>query len=384
MDPLLSIENCIVKKTGKSWTVWFAPSQSFVLLEEPAYEVFRRMQEGQNDHAIVKSIKKIGGIPEKEAQDFIAEIRSNNSFLMDPENRPYNTPTVPEAIHRAAFKDFETKFYRIQNLLFRVSFSSPVMKMQLHPLLSHLAVEGVEVPDFSLELISWGEFLVFRENGTVVEYFRKEHMHYLKGAVLKKIAGLLYSINETDWMATLHASAVSDGKTAILFSARPGGGKSTFAALLQANGFTLLADDFIAIDQFKSHVWPTPLASSVKEGSLAALTPWYPQLANLVPETSPTGKKGVYLPPRPSGNSFAQSFPVKAIVFIQYSPDIGLQLETPETEEALQTLLSETWVNPTKKNVESFLDWAVNMKFYRLWYSDFKAALKEITRIFES
>jgi len=342
------------------------------------------MQAGDSDDAVAGSLLKHAGITEAEARSFVADLRLNIAFLMDPENRPYTAPPITETILQSNVRVFATKFYRIQNLVLRVSYGSPEMQLQLDPLLSHLACDGNAAPDFSLELFSMGEFLVFRENNRLVEHFRKEHLQYLKGAVLKRIAGLVHSITEADWMATLHASAVSDGKTAILFSARPGGGKSTFAALLQANGFTLLADDFIAIDQLKSHVWPIPLASSVKEGSLVALTPWYPQLANLAPETSPTGKKGVYLPPRPSGNSFAQSFPVKAIVFIQYSPDIGLQLETPETEEALQTLLSETWVNPTKKNVESFLDWAVNMKFYRLWYSDFKAALKEITRIFES
>jgi serine kinase of HPr protein (carbohydrate metabolism regulator) len=55
-------------------------------------------------------------------------------------------------------------------------------------------------------------------------------------------------------MGIFHASAVSNGEKSILLLDDSGNGKSTSLGLLQANGFTCLADDFIPINSYNKRV----------------------------------------------------------------------------------------------------------------------------------
>lgn len=69
---------------------------------------------------------------------------------------------------------------------------------------------------------------------------------------------------EDKWLGVFHASAVSNGEKAVLFLGDSGNGKSTSLALLQANGFTCLADDFVPVDAEKRAVYSFPAAISIK------------------------------------------------------------------------------------------------------------------------
>jgi len=62
-------------------------------------------------------------------------------------------------------------------------------------------------------------------------------------------------------MTIIHGSAVSDGKSTILFTAECGGGKSTIAALLQAHGLNVIADDMVSIATKTGKIYPFPTAS---------------------------------------------------------------------------------------------------------------------------
>ncbi|MDB9922515.1 hypothetical protein OAC95_03240 [Polaribacter sp.] len=53
---------------------------------------------------------------------------------------------------------------------------------------------------------------------------------------------------EEDWIGVFHASAVGNSKKTVLFLGDSGNGKSTSLAILQANGFTCIADDFVPVD----------------------------------------------------------------------------------------------------------------------------------------
>ena len=372
---------CVIKKIGKSFAIWFPPSQSFVLLKSPAIEILRGFEQGKSEIKIISELIQKTGSNEIEIQNFLKEVLSGFDALMDSENLPYTSPEIEEEINHFTFSNYAVKFYRINGKSFRIIFGDEILLQHFDQLFSHLQIESCEDTDFNLEIFLHKNVYLFCQFGSVIEAFRPEQIHYLKGAVLKKIAGLIYAINEENWMASFHASAICDGKNAILFSAKPGGGKSTIAALLQARGYFLLSDDFIALDNQLEHVWNMPMALTIKKGSLKILSSYYPKLNYSVSQITATGKNVHYLIPKKQESVTGFSFPLKLIVFIRYSKEIQFLVEKISPEEALIGLLEETWVNPTSKNIKQFLNWFSRQQYVRITYSDSNLVFDELDKI---
>jgi len=378
-------EELYVDKTiGESNVVWFSQSQSFVLLKSPAYEVIINFLNKKSDKDILKEFLKQTKTTQSIAEEFIHELQVGFDALIDEKNTPYISPDLNEIEDFTRPKNHISRYFRLNGISFRFLFGNEDLLKQFEPLFSGIAVDSSEDTDFTLEVSLEKDLYVFRMDDLVLEAFKQEHIHYLKGAVLKKLAGLVYSISDENWMASFHASAISDGKSAILFSAKPGGGKSTIAALLRAHGYILLSDDFITIDAINKHVWQLPLSISVKSGSQKVLSTYYPELSEVQFPQNKKGKEVHFLDVPKSNVIHDFSFPVKQIVFIKYSKSVAFKCEELSKEDALLSLLEETWVNPIKENVEQFLDWFNLLTCVKITYSDHNLVIKELDRIFKS
>ena len=147
-----------------------------------------------------------------------------------------------------------------------------------------------------------------------------------------------------------------------------------------ANGFNLIADDFVPIDTF-SKVRFFPAALSVKKQALNTLSEDFPELINAKEIHFKQLNKTVrYLA---SKNDFSMdSYPTKAIVFIKYKQDITFELNEMPTIEAFQEFVPDTWISPISENAKKFLDWFSTMPCYRLTYSDNDKLVSEIKHLF--
>ena len=95
----------------------------------------------------------------------------------------------------------------------------------------------------------------------------------------------MHDKTDADWLMTVHASAITNGKKTILFSAPPPcNGKTTIADLLQARGYKLISDAFVTIDRYSFKAYPFPIAMSVKEGSIDLLASLFPALEQRLPD----------------------------------------------------------------------------------------------------
>jgi hypothetical protein len=182
-------------------------------------------------------------------------------------------------------------------------------------------------------------------------------------------------------MLTLHAAAVTDGTRAIVFPAKAGSGKSTLSALLHAHGFQLLSDDFLAMDFNHQKIYPLPVAATIKEGSMDVLSPFYPELRQIPVEHAYTGKQVRYLPVNRKFNS-NEGYLAKHFVFITYLPDSPCLFNQVPKKLALQSLLEETWVNPTPSSVKEFFKWFDKTKFFELKYSETSDAIEVVSKLF--
>jgi hypothetical protein len=301
--------------------------------------------------------------------------------LNDPANKVYHSPELKSEFDDFSFVGYSEKYYLIGNKNVCFRYGNVWLMNCFHPGMAHLETNN-KSEDQLFEVFEIGELLIFRYNGKSVEAFSLENSHFLRGAVSQKLFGVLYGVADQDWMVTLHSAAVSDGQTAIIFPAQAGSGKSTLSALLQAHGFTVLSDDFNAINRNNGFVYRLPLAISVKDGSLKTLEKFYPELIDITPEKASTGKVVRHLPVENNKTDCRNEFPVKAFVFVKYSEEESFIFEEIESREAIQTLLPETWVSPDPENVASFFDWFDEIRFYRLRYANYEDAMNAIDLLF--
>lgn len=372
----------VTKEIGESTAVWFAASRSFVLFEKPAYEVFDKYIQDIPVSGIVDYFISCYNVIIDDSQKFVNEIIEEINRLNDPVNAVYQPLELHAEFDNSSFCLFSEKFYLIGNELVCFKYGSEWLMNCFHPAMAHLESDSTS-SDQLFEVFELNDLLIFRHNGKAMEAFFVENSHYLRGAVSKKLFGVLYGVDDSDWMVTLHSAAVSDGKSAIIFPAQAGNGKSTLSAILQAHDFTVLSDDFNAINRMNGYVYRFPLAISVKEGSLKVLTPFYAELAEIIPEKAATGKVVRYLPVANNKPGLPAAFPVKAFVFVKYSETEPFVFEEVERREAIQTLLYETWVNPDPENVAQFFNWFDKISFYRLQYSDYHDAIDSISLLFK-
>ena len=77
------------------------------------------------------------------------------------------------------------------------------------------------------------------------------------------------------------------------------------------------------------------------------------------------------------------SFPVKAFVFVKYSDSGPFVFGEVDRLEAIQTLLSETWVSPHPESVAQFFNWLDTVGFYRLQYTNYQDAVNAVSLLFK-
>ncbi len=372
----------VIRKVGDSHAVWFSASQSFVLFEDPAWDVFRLRATDTNITDIIKYIHLKYGGSKKNVSKFAKDVIAGIDKFTDPENRPYKPPESGQYLNRGSENVYSKKSYEIQGRSYTFLYDQELLYQCFHPLLAGFDKKGRIHADGIFRLSLQQGLFVFRYNGKIAEVFRESELPYLKGAVFQKLLSLIHNVRYDGWMMTFHASGVTDGKSVVLFSAGAGLGKSTLAALMQANGYSLVADDFIPVAKKTGKAYSFPGALSVKEGSWKVLAPWYPGLLNgELPESGFLGKRIRHLPV----NSFSgevHSYPVKAVVFVRYDAGAGCNIEKIGKKEALREVLVETWVSPTASNVRRFFSWIHRTGFYRLTYSDNMKAVETVQKLF--
>jgi hypothetical protein len=370
----------VIRKLSQSYATWFQPSKSFVLLEEPAYDVLRLYTEGQSADRIISLCTDKYGHLEENIPAFTNEMIEMFQHFNHPEN------AVSVSLDHSVIKSvpasvFSVKTYKIGDKTVSVQYQNEFLESSIHPLFAHLADSVSPIAAHKIELFENSRFFFFRYNGQIVDVFKKKHLEYFTGSVKQQIYSTLYNRDYSSWMMALHASGIIKNNQAILFSAAGGSGKSTISAMLKAHGYGYLSDDFIAADE-NGAVYPFPAAISVKEGAAERLSEFYPELKEMNSERAFTGKQVRYLPVHNQDEISEAPYPVKALVFVSYKKSAPFVFEEVEKKEALQILLEETWVNPKAENVSRFFSWVDKTPFFRLQYSETAQALEATEKLF--
>ena len=189
--------------------------------------------------------------------------------------------------------------------------------------------------------------------------------------------------DENDWMAVFHAAGISNGKEGILFLGDSGNGKSTLSAILLASGFKVLADDFLPVESRNCKLCSFPAAISVKKNALNLLSSKFPELKETKEYQYPAFNKTVrYLSNSDSSSGNPKKVNCKALVFVEYKANSGLQLNHLQQDIAFQKLIPDSWISPLECNAKSFMNWFIDLPCWKLTYSDNEAMVTAVQKIF--
>lgn len=371
----------VQKKIGDVRIVWFENSGSFVLLDKPAYAVFCLFLKRNDAETIAESCKKRFPGLKTDIPQFVNEITGMIQQLDLPKSTGLNDGAEPFPVFKS--KSSQTDIhYRLGRNRITIRYSDTWLKDLIHPLFFHLEADKGEKAERVVELTEDNGWVQLNYNDIVVDTFKADELMYFKGAVLKLLYGLMHHKTAKDWMMTLHSSGIIVDNEAILFIAGSGSGKSTLAALLHTHGYPLLSDDFVAADR-QACVYPFPAAVSVKEGSVDLLSGFYPGLLNNRVSTAGNPKKARFIENPNQDIDPGMPYKIKAVVFLNYTPETESSCALLSKKEAIGLLLQEIWVNPTAKNISRFFQWVARTPFYRMNYSDVKEALQCMSKITE-
>jgi hypothetical protein len=371
--------NLLYQTVEEKTIVWFGTRNEYLILEHTTADILKEISKGVAVNKIAETLSKKLSVPLEESLDFVLELE--RKFYKKEKIKKLEIANNYKNTKRP--KDFEfIKYYKIKDIVFKVSFLSEKELSLIHPKFAHLIIN--EVTDFKndFEVFIKHNYIFLYVNNMFIGSWDTSNIHFFQGKFSMELIQKIHKKEENKWLGVFHASAVSNGKKSILFLGDSGNGKSTSLALLQANGFTCLADDFVPIDADKKEVYSFPAAISIKKNSLETLLPIYPELENSAEYNFKRLNKIVrYL--KPNNTDFLSHLPCKDLVFIKYEKNSALKFDKISKINAFMQLVPDSWLSPIKENAQIFLDWFDSLNCYQITYSENNEMIASVAKIFK-
>ncbi|MFT4674149.1 MAG: hypothetical protein ACI9R6_001051 [Saprospiraceae bacterium] len=365
------------KKIEDKSILWSAPENQYLVLENTTATAVKKLYNGESVTAISKDISAKLSLPIKECTAFVLELQQRFITPVKQEglqkSKNLKNITVPEFLA-------VQKFYKINDTVIRVSFKSEAACFLVHPKFEHLEVPQTKYNTcFKVFIEESSIFLAV--NDTIIDSWTTDKIHFFQGKFSMELIQKIHKKEEDKWMGVFHASAVSNGKKAMLFLGDSGNGKSTSLALLQANGFNCIADDFVPVAIENQEVYRFPAGISVKKNSLETLLPFYPELKDATEFDFKDLHKIVrYI--KPNNTDVSPHLPCSDLVFIKYTKNVATSCNKISKIDAFQQLVPDSWLSPRKENAQVFLDWFEHLNCYQLIYSNTDQMVAEVSKLF--
>ncbi|MBG7612218.1 hypothetical protein IU405_08160 [Polaribacter sp. BAL334] len=358
--------------------VWFAATNEYVVFENEVASILQQRISGSAIDEIALTIANKMDIPFTEIKHFIEELEEQflNKTLVETFPSEKEVSKIEKPI---SFEISET--YLINDVVCKVAYLSKKERELVHPKFAHLVVSDAPLHHHLFEVFIQNNEIILFVNNAFIGTWHPEEVHYFQGKFSMELIQKIHQKEESKWLGVFHASAVSNGKKSILFLGDSGNGKSTSLALLQANGFTCLADDFVPIAAENTEVYSFPAAISIKKNSLQVLDSLYPTLASAQEYDYIRLNKIVrYLPP--NNADFTTHLPCEKLVFIKYEKEAVLKVKSISKLAAFQQLIPDSWLSPLAENADIFLDWFESLHCYQITYSDNEKMIEKVRELF--
>ena len=362
----------------KNYMIWFANHNQYFKTNESGWFIIEQYNMGRTKDEIRDLLARYIRVSQKEADSYVsgywAQIKEVAREKKPVETKQKLNIPIKDTLN------FIRNIYRIGQTYVKIAYQNEDIKNMLHPLIRHLEYHEKNLFQHTIIIACEQENLYLKVSGKKPEQFQENQTHLLKGRLFMILSNLLHDKSEKDWMLTIHASAVREHNNTMLIPAGSGCGKTTLAAILHKNGYTVISDDFVPVDlQGKAHYFPGAL--SIKEGAFNLLKNDYPELETTPFQIQSREKMVRYLS---LGNVSKEDLipkPAQKVLFIRYDPNVPCKLKRLVSFEGFSMLLAETYVMPGPEAALAFMKWALNTQYYHLTYSNTELMLQAINSI---
>lgn len=360
--------------------LWFEKSNRYVVtskINSKLIELYMNPDESRD--SFVSTISNDFQLKKDEA---IALSNDISSFLADV-NLVSESSTTIESSNKTLSTYIEES-YKFRDKTVTIRYESEVIKSLIHPQIEHHSIHNSTKHDVLFEVFIQNDDLHLTRNGTPIGSFKTKSFHFLQGKFALELTNVIHDTIIDNWIATFHASTISNGKESIMIIGDSGNGKSTLSVLLMAHGFDILCDDFTPLYENNLQLYRYPAATSIKKGAFEALKPYLNGIDTLKTHTNGPKKVNIkYVPPILNFDSQAASFPCRKIVYVKYDSTKKDSLDLVSSEKILETLIPESWISPKESHAIKFINWFKEIECYQLNYSDNSFAISKFKDLFE-
>ncbi len=368
--------NYLVKKVKDKRWLWFKNTNNYLQMEEALFQIFDQLEAGKTNPEILTFCQKKYPISKQDAQDALENILRLRREQMKAKPMAEEEKPQPSSLKFPSLF-FSSKTYCFNGHYFRFDYGDAQIETMFHPLFAHLESSSTPEKLTQIKLFSKDKRYYLVQEHKPPNSWAWDEDHIFKGQLFMALLNQAHSKTEKDWMGVLHASAIGYQENSLLFLGDSGNGKSTASAIALASGLSLLADDFVPLDKSAS-VLAFPAAISVKKHAIKLLSKDFPELLKAKEyELKAMNKTVRYLSPKAVEDA-GKPKKVKALIFIQYSKEIGFELSEMDKHLAFQKLVVDAWLSPEEENAQLFLDWMGDIPTYRIRYSDNKKMIENI------
>ena len=379
MKPTLS------QSIQKARVHWFKRTNKYLIVDtrtDQLFDLFLRFGNTSSELKSQLSDLEDFKLDESEIDALIFQLKQMVDELSSPsENPSREVSSVLEKEHAY----YSSELYAYRRSYFIINYGSEKIKNVFHPSWAHLKQEmsqtnKLTATKFTIDK-SNNDLRLF-QNGKLTCSHPSNQFHYLQGKLALELINLFYKKNEEDWLASFHASAISNGSSALLLVGESGSGKSTLTAILTAKGFDLVADDMSPMLASNQEIYKFPNGISIKQGAFEAIEKIIPDFSSL-PATKSLSKnvnsKFVYPENKLTDRN---SYPCNTVLLVKYDSSGPNELTSVQPEIVLSELIPDSWINPQTKSAKIFLSWLKDLRYLRLSYSTNEFAINAVTELF--
>lgn len=362
--------------------LWLSKHNKYLIANPPLDEIVEKIYDGEPDENIIEFCNKELGLELEESNQLIKDIHKTLAKkLRDIKSEGKGNDLK---IEKKDLKFACRHYYKINNQVFLIEFETPEIEFLIHPKFSQLTTQAEKKIKHHFQIYESDNQFHLKIDGVNIGSWSRGNENFLSGKVSMEILQKITDTKESDWMAVFHAAGVALGDDGILFLGDSGDGKSTLSAILMANGFEVLADDFLPVLSGSNQMCPFPAGISVKEQAVEMLSTHFPELKKTQSyDFHAQGKIVRYLPNPSATNDEPKKVLCKALVFVKYEPDSELEFESLPKDVAFQKLVPDSWISHEEKNAKQFMEWFANLPCWQLKYSDRSAMIETVQKIFE-
>ena len=360
--------------------LWFEKSNRYVVtskINSKLIELYMNPDESRD--SFVNTISSSFQLDNSQANSAFDDIKA---FLLDV-NKQNDISRSNNSLETAPLTYTEA-FYKFNDTIVNIRYQSDIIKSLIHPQIEHHLVETCSKYDILFEVFKKDDDLFLHKNKDYVGSFKTKSFHFLQGKFALELTNAIHNTTIDNWIATFHASTISNGEESIMIIGDSGNGKSTLSVLLMAHGFDILCDDFTPLYETNMELYRYPAATSIKKGAFETLKPYLKGIDALKTHTNGPKKVNIkYVPPILKFENQKASFPCHKIVYVKYDSTKKDSLNLVSSEKVLETLIPDSWISPKESHAQKFINWFKQIECYQLNYSNNTFAISKFRDLFE-